>query len=98
MDLPDGVTLRQLHYWLAQGYLPSEGLQTGTGHPRQWTPDRLRMLTVMGKLRLAGIEAPQAGLIATEAAERDEMDPGIIFTDVSPGIKITVDLNALLEA
>ena len=94
MKLPDGVTLRQLHYWLAQGYLPAEGLQPGTGHPRNYTEDRMRMLRVMGKLRLAGIEAPQAGKFATESLS---LPHGEITVIISPGVALTVDLDALLE-
>lgn len=95
MKLPDGVTYRQLHYWIRQGYLPpeaTEGLSPGTGHPREWTPSQRRMLTVMGQLRLVGIEAAQAGEIAVKA--RDQAH-GVLITKISPGITIMVDLDTL---
>ena len=93
MQLPEGVTYRRLHYWTKMGYLPDEGLTPGTGHPRKWTPARLRMLRLMGKLRLAGIEAPQAGMIATEMGAQVTGD---LVVEISPGVTVRVDLDALL--
>ena len=94
MELPDGVTYRRLHYWISQGYLPAEGLSPGTGHPRELTRTQLRMLTLMGKLRMAGIEAPQAGKIAMQAVEPGTN--GQVEVILEPGITILVDLTKLL--
>ena len=94
MELPEGVTYRRLHYWTKMGYLPAEGLTPGTGHLREWTPARMRMLRLMGQLRMAGLEAPQAGKIATEAAGKVT---GQISVEISPGVTVNVDIGVLLN-
>ena len=100
MTLPPGVTYRQLRYWVSQGYLPAD-LSAGTAEggrkapadkftQRQWT-----MLTVMGKLREAGIDASIAGPIARKSIERTE--DGHVRMMLFPGIHLIVDLAAIKE-
>lgn len=74
------------------GYLPS-GLTPGTGSRWSWSPYQLRMLQLMAKLRLAGLEAPQAGKVAAEAAGREG---GELTVEISTGVRVTVDIDALL--
>jgi hypothetical protein len=100
MILPPGVTYRQLRYWVSQGYLPATltagSAPTGGKMPadvfsiEQWT-----MLTVMGKLRMAGIDACVAGPIARKSIERTE--DGHTRTMLWPGIHLVVDLSAIKE-
>jgi hypothetical protein len=100
MTLPPGVTYRQLRYWVSQRYLPAD-LTAGTAPTggkmpadkftlKQWT-----ILTVMGKLREAGIDAAVAGVIARKSVERTE--DGHVRHMLAPGIHLVVDLAAIKE-
>jgi hypothetical protein len=98
MKLPPGVTYRQLRYWVNQGYLP-ETLTAGSAmggrkNPADtWTEEQWRMLTLMGKLRSAGIEAKQAGAIAVKAATQMSVivsDISVVY-EVGPGVEVWVD-------
>ena len=100
MTLPPGVTYRQLRYWVSQGYLPAdltvgtaaEGRKTAADKfsQKQWT-----ILTVMGKLREAGIDAAVAGVVARKSVERTE--DGHVRMMLFPGIHLVVDLSVIKE-
>jgi hypothetical protein len=100
MALPPGVTYRQLRYWVSQGYLPSD-LTAGTAEAGRKTPtDKFTLkqwtiLTCMGKLREAGIDACVAGPIARKSIERTE--DGHVRMMLSPGIHLVVDLAVIKE-
>lgn len=100
MALPPGVTYRQLRYWVSQGYLPAD-LSAGIAARgrvnsadifslKQWT-----MLTVMGKLREAGLDACVAGPIARKSIERTE--DGHVRMMLAPGVHLVIDLAAVKE-
>ena len=100
MKLPEGVTYRQFRYWLDQGYLPhalGEGSAPGGRKSRtdEWTADEWRTLTLVGYLRLSGMEAPLAGAVATEAQGRRH---GMIRVQVKPGVVVTVSLDEVYAA
>lgn len=100
MALPPGVTYRQLRYWVSQGYLPAE-LTAGTAEAGRKSPadkfsiHQWTMLTVMGKLREAGLDACVAGPIARKAIERTE--DGHVRFMLAPGVHLVVDLAVVKE-
>jgi hypothetical protein len=100
MRLPPGVTYRQLRYWVSQGYLP-DALTSGTAaggrkNPADtWTDEQWRMLSLMGMLREAGIEARQAGEIAVKAAAVG-FEGVEVRTEVGPGVEVWVNPRKML--
>lgn len=99
MKLPPGVTYRQLRYWVNQGYLPGTLTSGGRKNPADiWTDEQWRMLALMGHLRLAGIEARQAGEIAVAAVTQPDVGDGVVIQKVYPGVTILVDFKEALGA
>lgn len=100
MDLPEGVTYRQLNYWVKQKYfqdagLPERdvvGLAPGTGNEVRWTVPQKRMITVMGQLYLIGMSAREAAKIAVLSRHQGH---GELVTEIRPGITLTVNLDKL---
>ena len=90
MDLPEGVTYRQLNYWVKQKYFQDAGLPErdvvdlapGTGHEVRWTVPQKRMITVMGQLYLIGMSAREAAKIAVLARHQGH---GELATEIRPG-------------
>jgi hypothetical protein len=73
MEIPSGVTKRQLHYWLTKGYILTEGTSPGRGnpYPAKWDVYTLKVIRAMARLRELGIEAPQASEMAHSLAGQD---------------------------
>lgn len=68
--LPPGVTYRQLDHWTRAGYLhPTNGETPGSGKPRDWPADELRVAGIIAELRALGVELPVAARWARHFAE-----------------------------
>jgi hypothetical protein len=99
MEFPDGVTYRQLRYWVGQQYLPSTLFPSDIGNPRKrfspWTPEQQRVLTVMGQLCQFGLAPGQAGPIALQARDTEH---GVLTVDIKPGLVLFLNLDVMLDA
>lgn len=85
-----GATYRQLHYWVRNGWLlpnrePSKKGSLGSGVPRVWPDDELRIAAYMSRLVNAGLEPA----IAAQAA-RDIVASRYPTVRIAPNVTITV--------
>ena len=62
--LAAGLTYRQIDHWTKQGYLKPAGSTSGSGHPRQWSGEELRVARVMVQLLAAGFTVTAAHDVA----------------------------------
>ena len=83
------LTYRQLDHWTSQGYLrPVNGGSPGSGRPRQWTGEELRVARTMAALRDAGLALPAA------AAAARQLSGGAAGAGLAPGITVQVMVAA----
>lgn len=94
MKLPEGVTKRQVHYWIKQGYLEAEG-EPGRGHPLKLNSTNQRKAVLMARLRELGFEAPLAARVAEQVVWDDPVDTLTSYFDVGPGVDLTIDIQLL---
>jgi hypothetical protein len=74
MEIPTGVTKRQLHYWITKGYIfTDQPTNPGRGHPlpAEWDEYTRKVIQAMARMRELGFEAPQASELAHKLAEQD---------------------------
>ena len=74
----DGVTYRQLDFWVRRGYLRPEHEAPGCGGNRKWTEEECRVARLMGRLVAAGFTPEIAHRIARDGADRVELAHGVI--------------------
>ena len=60
----DGISYRQLDYWVRRGYLKPEYLAPGSGAKRRWTAEERRVAQTMARLVAAGFTPEAAHPIA----------------------------------
>jgi DNA-binding transcriptional MerR regulator len=76
-----GATYRQIGYWAKQGYLrPDKPRGEGSGNPRAWPAEEIRVAQLMARLVDAGLPPELAHRIA-----RGE-------NDIAPGVRVLVDV------
>lgn len=64
-----GITTRQLHHWLAKGYISAVREDpAGTGYPLEFTPDDVEVARIMGLLTSAGVLPAAAATAARSLA------------------------------
>lgn len=83
VDAIDGVSYRQLDFWVRRGYLKPHNATPGSGYSRQWTPDEAAVATMMGRLVIAGFSPELAHRVARARRDRMELAPGV-FVEVTP--------------
>jgi hypothetical protein len=87
-----GISFRQLDYWTTLGHLrPVNGLNPGSGRPREWDDGELRVAGVMWALRLAGLDLPTAAAAARKACA------GRTVIELAPGVYLSVPAVAALR-
>jgi len=79
-----GITYRQLDYWLRNGVIPSSYVTdtTGSGHHRQWDPDVIAPLRVIGQVS-AAVQlscAQYADIFVIHDHGSYELAPGVTLT------------------
>lgn len=72
----DGVTYRQLDYWIRQGYLRVAA--EGSGSCRTWPAAEVRVARIMARLVAAGVRPAAAERIARGGKE------------IAPGVRVLV--------
>lgn len=93
MKLPPGVTERQMNHWVHIIFDDETQQAPGKGHPRQWKPENLRRLAVLGMLRPLGFELKISARLAREIAAGENsvfiapgmtliIDPDVVFADL----------------
>ncbi len=70
------ATYRQIDYWVRAGYLHPRHTG-GTGNPREWTREELRILRVMARLVNAGLQPATAAKAARSGSLLTELAPGV---------------------
>lgn len=80
--LPEGVTYRQLTYWVTQGLFPDEAedFKPGPGIRRDLTKYEWDMLTYMVELRKMGLENKLAAKLARAFARGPILFDGAVVT------------------
>ncbi len=86
--LPAGVegvpaTYRQIDHWVRAGYLHPQHSR-GTGNPREWTREEMRVLRVMARLVKAGLQPAAAAKAARS---------GALITELAPGVRLAVSYD-----
>ncbi len=74
------ATHRQIDYWVRAGYLHPQHVG-GSGNPREWTREELRVVRVMARLVKAGLQPA----VAARAARS-----GALITELAPGVRLAV--------
>ncbi len=69
------ATYRQIDHWVRAGYLRPQG-GIGTGNPREWTREELRVFRRMARLVNAGLQ-PAAAAKAARAGALPQLAPGV---------------------
>lgn len=69
-----GVTYRQLDSWTRLGLVPSQRRHAGSGYPRTYPPEAVRVAIIMAALVRAGFTVAAAHRIATARPESTEGD------------------------
>lgn len=70
-----GVTYRQLHHWVSQGYVPCQGNPTpGSGGRILMDPEHVMRAWLMGRLVAAGIAPTYAAEMAANLALNGRVD------------------------
>jgi DNA-binding transcriptional MerR regulator len=64
-----GLTYRQLDYYCAMGYLAPAEDEPGSGHPRRYSEDQVRIAVLIKKLLDAGFTVSAAATLAREHVE-----------------------------
>ena len=76
-----GISYRQLDYAVRAGYLKPErhwkGRSWGSGSPRVWPEEEIRVARLMGRLITAGLSLETAHAIARSGESRRELAPGV---------------------
>lgn len=80
LALPDGISYRQLDYWVRRGYLRPGNADLGPGFRRTWDDDERRVATLMARLVRAGV--------SVEAAHRVARAGGSL--ELAPGVRVEV--------
>src|SRR5262245_42524592 len=80
-QLPQGAamtepTYRPLDHWVRRGYLKPEHAG-GSGHPRSWPPEEVRVAYLMTRLVTAGLTHGTAHTIARKGFGSHRLAPGI---------------------
>lgn len=83
--LPDGVTYRQLDWWIHQGWIQMPG--RGSGHSRKPDEDELYVAEWMGRLTCAGLTASAAAPLARQIAE----NPGEASFEIGPALRLCLE-------
>lgn len=78
----DGVSYRQLDFWVRRGYLKPHNATPGSGYSREWTTDEAAVATTMGRLVIAGFTPELAHRVARARQARLELAPGV-FVEVA---------------
>jgi DNA-binding transcriptional MerR regulator len=78
-----GLTYRQLDYWCRQGYVKPAWESKGSGHPRCFTLEEVRVVTTMAKLVSVGI-APASAHYAARHNGRLSADVRVIIDETKP--------------
>lgn len=79
--LTEGLTARQLHYWIMSGYLNVD--RPGSGVSLDWPPEEARVARMMHVLTKAGMTTKVAAGVARTVAKlpvgerRYELSPGV---------------------
>lgn len=88
-----GITERQLGHWIRQGYLHPVHVG-GSGHPREWPWQEIRVALLMKRLTDAGFGPAKAAVIARRV-ETTRSIPGFdgipVTVDLGGGVRITID-------
>lgn len=61
-----GVSFRQTDYWVRQGLIPGVIHSEGIGHPREFTNEQVKFLSMMGALVKAGMKPDKASEMVTD--------------------------------
>ena|ERR1700729_3525679 len=86
MEIPKGITERQLRHWITKGYIFAGNTRPGRGnpYPAEWDQYTRRVILCMARLRELGFESPMASLLAHRLAEQD--------WDNATWLKVPVDI------
>lgn len=71
------VTYRQLDHWARRGFLHPEMDGDGSGYPRTWSADELRVAERMARLRRAGLDLEIAADLARSSEWPVTIGPGL---------------------
>jgi hypothetical protein len=82
-----GITYRQLDYWIGNGWIqpsrePSKRGSIGSGVPRIWPDDEIRVAIIMGRIVNAGLAPAVAAVVARR-----------IIGDRNPTVEIAPDIT-----
>jgi len=90
-----GASYRQLDHWVRCGYLQPWLTGPGSGYPRMWSVEELRVARLMSVLVDAGItpaKAAEAARQCVASAETGWAGPKRIVLSVNPRIVLEVEL------
>ena len=83
--ITEGITSRQIQYWITSGYL--KVANPGSGTSREWPAEEVRVARLMRELTAAGMTAKAAAYVARRIARDSE---GRCRYEISPGVWIEV--------
>ncbi len=88
--LEEGLTYRQLDYWVRKGYLkPDHPEWARQGTPREWSEREIEVARIMYRLTSAGLSVPVAAEVARGAV--DEVLAGLTaYAELARGLWIGV--------
>jgi DNA-binding transcriptional MerR regulator len=101
------LTYRQLDYWIRRGVIreePSVNGRVGSGHPRSFTDDELRVVKVLAALRALGCSLDTLTEVAEQLRSWPEPEwHGFVFVDSLAGLQrrpcnrcVVIDLDEVL--
>lgn len=74
----DGITYRQLDFWVRRGYLHPDHEAPGSGGNRRWTEQECHVARLMGRLVAAGFTPEGAHRVARAGSSWVELAPGVL--------------------
>ena len=84
-----GISYKQLCHWIGLGHLtPLAGV--GSGHPREWPPEEVRVTCAMGRLVGAGLTPAMAAIVARNGWRRSQIGPGV-WLELGPALSDACD-------
>lgn len=100
MEIPNGVTKRQLHYWITKGYIFAYDQPTSPGrghpHPAEWDEYTTKVIQSMARMRELGFEAPEASELAHKLAGQDWSHALWLKVPIGSGANLDVELATIL--
>ena len=80
-----GITRKQMEHWIGLGHLAPERPGSGSGIPRRWPPEEVRVARAMGRLVGAGLTVDMAAIVARNGWPRSQIGPGV-WLELGPAL------------